>query len=260
MPRLFLSLRLGRRLAEDLVLHRLGTPRRRSRSRTRSSSLRTSEAPTTGSFDPTAMAPPSSINRRHRNGRFAAPPFRLATAETASPGNRLSPMMRSFSRSGQYRRRATPVITSTRRMSSSGMSMSPSTGLSLPWSCRTVRAKRGAVHAPTSRRAGAVRPGPAALDDSAGGHENAEFAGNDLGEVPLDLKSRQRIGRAPSTSSRLALASRQVCCVRPRFAVEDWRIPASASLIGRVRARPEPWGMRPGMLLANARIPRLQTH
>ncbi len=174
MPRLFLSLRLGRRLAQDLVLHRLGTPRRRSRSRTRSSSLRTSEAPTTGSFDPTAMAPPSSINRRHRNRRFAAPPFRLATAETASPGTRLSPMMRSFSRSGQYRRRATPVITSTRRMSSSGMSMSPSTGLSLPWSCRTVRAKRGAVHhlgaQPEKRRAVSVPRDSVRLPDWPEGH------------------------------------------------------------------------------------------
>ena len=72
-------------------------PSMRSKARTLSSSLRTSEAATTGSFDPTAMAPPSSISRRHRNRKFGAPSFRLATVETQSPRTKLSSMMRSFS-------------------------------------------------------------------------------------------------------------------------------------------------------------------
>ena len=83
----------SRRISFSMVLR----PSMRSKARTLSSSLRTSEAATTGSFDPTAMAPPSSISRRHRNRRFGATPFRLATAETDSPGMRLSSMMRSFS-------------------------------------------------------------------------------------------------------------------------------------------------------------------
>ena len=67
----------------------------------RSSRRRASDAATTGSFDPTAIAPPSAIRRRQRNRRFGATPLRLATAETDSPGAKLSSTMRSFSCAGQ---------------------------------------------------------------------------------------------------------------------------------------------------------------
>ena len=85
------------RISTSMVLR----PSRRSRSRTRSSSLRTSEAPTTGSFFPTDMAPPSAIRRRQRNSRFGATPLRLATPETEPPCAKLSSTMRSFSCAGQ---------------------------------------------------------------------------------------------------------------------------------------------------------------
>src|SRR5271165_3209704 len=52
----------SRRISFSMVLR----PSRRSSSRTRSSSLRTSELPTTGSSDPTAVAPPSLIRRLQR--------------------------------------------------------------------------------------------------------------------------------------------------------------------------------------------------
>jgi hypothetical protein len=76
-------------------------PSIRSSWRTCSSSLRTAEAPTTGSFLPTAIAPPSAIGRRQRNRRFGATPLRRATAETLPPGTRLSSTMRSFSCASQ---------------------------------------------------------------------------------------------------------------------------------------------------------------
>ena len=89
-------------------------PSIRSSSRTRSSSRRTSELPTTGSSDPTAAAPPSVINRRQRYSRLGATPRRRATDDTVSPGWKLSSMIYSFCSVVQCRRRTASVISSIR--------------------------------------------------------------------------------------------------------------------------------------------------
>src|SRR3954454_17108997 len=70
--------RASRKISTSIVLR----PSIRSSSRTRSSSRRTSELPTTGSSDPTAAAPPSVINRRQRYSRLGATPRRRATDDT----------------------------------------------------------------------------------------------------------------------------------------------------------------------------------
>ena len=55
--------------------------------------------------------------RRHVNNCPGLTPFRRAICETLAPGSRLSATSRAFSRELQARRRAVPVITSTRRNS-----------------------------------------------------------------------------------------------------------------------------------------------
>src|SRR4051794_18835122 len=67
--------RASLRISTSMVLR----PRRRSSSRTRSSSLRASEAGTTSSSARMASLPPSLISRLHRNTRLGESPWRRAT-------------------------------------------------------------------------------------------------------------------------------------------------------------------------------------
>lgn len=128
-------------------------PRSRSSSRPRSSSLRTSETPTTGLFDPAATAPPSSISQRHRNRRFVATPLRYRGDGLFRRQSLLDDAQLLLGEPAAAAREAGDHL-SSRRISSLYSNMSSSTGLSLSCSCLAVRSNRGssapfpAIHRP----------------------------------------------------------------------------------------------------------------
>src|SRR3954454_16962673 len=103
------------RISFSIVLR----PSKRSRSRTRFSSSRTRDVPTTSSSACTAACPPSIMRRFQANNCEGAMPARRATKDTLMPGCMASSTSRTFSAADHRRRRCTEVMTSTREIGSS---------------------------------------------------------------------------------------------------------------------------------------------
>src|SRR3954452_6234268 len=103
------------RISFSIVLR----PSKRSRSRTRFSSSRMRDVPTTSSSACTAACPPSIMRRFQANNCEGAMPARRATKDTLMPGCMASSTSRTFSAADHRRRRCTEVMTSTREIGSS---------------------------------------------------------------------------------------------------------------------------------------------
>jgi hypothetical protein len=107
-----------------------------------------SEAGTTCSSAPTATRAPSRINLRQWKSWFGLTPYLRATAEREFPGCSPSSRIARFSSGDHRRRRWTDVMTSMGPMSgrSLGVVIRPVVLLSLKFSNRGVRSKRGQLH------------------------------------------------------------------------------------------------------------------
>ncbi len=98
-----------------------------------------------GAFAPSSAEPLLIACRRQVNNCPRLTPWRRATSDTFAPGSKLSATMRAFSCALQVRRRAVPVITSTRR-SSPGIVLCVKLALSLSsFLIASLRINRGAI-------------------------------------------------------------------------------------------------------------------
>ena len=144
------------RISFSIVLR----PSRRSRSRTRFSSSRTREVPTTSSSACTAACPPSIMRRFQANNCEGAMPARRATKDTLMPGCMASSTSRTFSAADHRRRRCTEVMNFKPgnraiggRRHSRNHRPTP-----MPYQlCRVSGRKRGAVHPTIDRGQVVVR-------------------------------------------------------------------------------------------------------